>query len=480
MNILKKFFFISIFFFTLLIDSFAYEEKFILGVYRDIDSWVTRIPSKVHVNYIKKDGPAYDAGMNINDQIISVNNKKIENSLNVYNFVRYAKTKYIEIEVLRNGKKIKLNVLPKLENPGDYNMPLNFKVNLLGYDFSSPCKDTLNLKFENLRLYNECKLDSISRELEYLNLIEKDSKMYLRYIPEKILIMSYLGDFYIDLEKYSEGISLKKNAYQLSLKYDDYIQKENKDDYYFYNARKEKFALSLAKTYLYGKGVRDYKKAFELLKLAKIENPEAYLELGLMHLEGRGVDYNEKRAFNYIKKFNQKKIGLEQSYLGDFYLLGLGGSQKNYSKALRHYKLAELGSRGTVNYLNIKSLFQNNRLPIDAKEFYKWLEMNVNVETFSISVTMRLAYFSNTILKNYNEAYKWYYVCSKTPYDRSKIKLGQKNIELSVIKEKCIERLDILEKEYLTSKSIIQAKKEAENEILNKYIKNYKFKNSSL
>ena len=85
----------------------------------------------------------------------------------------------------------------------------------------------------------------------------------------------------------------------------------------------------------------------------------------------------------------------------------------NFSKAIRHYKLAELGSRGTINFTNIRVLYKYNRLPHDAVEYYNWLKEDLNEKTFSLPLIERLGYFSNTILKNYPDAYKWYYVCSK-------------------------------------------------------------------
>ena len=231
-------------------------------------------------------------------------------------------------------------------------------------------------------------------------------------------------------------------------------------------AQKEKIAWDMGNMYLNEIGVRNYKKALKYLAIAKDSFSKANREIGLMYLEGRGTNYDENKAFDLIRKSSLERIGIEHVYLGDFYLLGLGGANKNFSKAIRHYKLAELGSRGTINFTNIRVLYKYNRLPHDAVEYYNWLKEDLNEKSFSLPLIERLGYFSNTILKNYPEAYKWYYVCSKINFDKKKNKIGQPNTALYETKERCVQKLDILENEYLSPKAVEKAKNFG-NDIIN-------------
>jgi len=92
-------------------------------------------------------------------------------------------------------------------------------------------------------------------------------------------------------------------------------------------------------------------------------------------------------------------------------------------------------------------------------------------KSFSLPLIERLGYFSNTILKNYPDAYKWYYGCSKIKFDKKKNKIGQENTAFYEIKERCAQKLDILEKEYLSAKAVELAKNLAKKDIIEKYFK---------
>ena len=464
MKILKKILIINflILCFFVNINVFAFEVKFNSRIYADMDvPRITNMPSDVIVTSIKKNGPADRAGMRIDDQIIMIEGKQIKNSLNVYEYVRYSKFKIIEIVFLKKGKKIKLNVKPDVKTS---HLARTLKVNILGYEFSSPCSNTIELRKKNYKRYNDCYIDLYLRKLKYLNLIKENDKNYIKFIPDKIHDLWNLSVYYRNLGKYLESINSIESAYKLSLAHDQYIKSLN--GWFYKMTTKEKLAWDMGNMYLNEIGVRNYKKALKYLTIAKDSFSKANREIGLMYLEGRGVNYNENKAFDLIRKSSLERIGIEHVYLGDFYLLGLGGANKNFSKAIRHYKLAELGSRGTINFTNIRVLYKYNRLPHDAVEYYNWLKEDLNEKSFSLPLIERLGYFSNTILKNYPDAYKWYYVCSKINFDKKKNKIGQPNTALYETKERCVQKLDILEKEYLSPKAVEKAKNFG-NDIIN-------------
>ena len=87
MKILKKILIINflVLCFFVNINVFAFEVKFNSRIYADMDvPRITNMPSDVIVTSIKKNGPADQAGMRINDQIILIEGKQVKNSLNVY------------------------------------------------------------------------------------------------------------------------------------------------------------------------------------------------------------------------------------------------------------------------------------------------------------------------------------------------------------------------------------------------------------
>ena len=69
----------------------------------------------------------------------------------------------------------------------------------------------------------------------------------------------------------------------------------------------------------------------------------------------------------------------------------------------------------TNNSICSESIVWNRKI---RKSLIKALLVNTKKEPNSIPSIERLAYFSNTILKNYSDAYKWYYICSKTEFNK--------------------------------------------------------------
>ena len=268
----------------------------------------------------------------------------------------------------------------------------------------------------NEKKWSECHHDHALRRLDYLNKLTTSSQYYIDNIPHKIGALQMLGYHETNKRNFSNAINYYERAYNLAVEIDDIIEFSKITNTLSWYTGKERSAYKLGDLYLNFGGTRDYDKAIKYLTIASEDMYKAWRELGLMHLEGRGIKLDEKKAFEFLKKSSFHGSGFEHDYVADFYLLGLGGQKKNFSKALRHFKLAELGSRGTINFSNIEVLYKYKKLPKDANEFYSWLLENIKKNSTSIPSIERLGYFSNTILKNYSEAYKWYYICSKTNF----------------------------------------------------------------
>ena len=454
MTLLKKTIFITFLIFALSSRSeIAYANaEFNPDVYWNIPLRSSNIPSDVIITKVDMDGPAYNAGMKINDKIVSIDEKKIKSALNAVEFIENSKSEIIEIVVLRNNQEVKLKVKPKLV------VWEKIKTRKIGVYLSSACSDIEDLQKNNKEKWRECHQDHTLRQLDYLNKLTKSSQYYIKNIPYKVQALQMLGYYETKKKNFSNAINYYEGAYNLGVEIDNIIESSKITSSLSWYRGKERSAYKLGNLHLNSVGAIDYDKAIKYLTIASEDMYKAWRELGLMHLEGRGIKLDEKKAFEFLKKSSFHGSGFEHVYVADFYLLGLGRQKKNFSKALRHFKLAELGSRGTINFSNIEVLYKYKRLPKDANEFYGWLLENIKKNSSSIPSIERLGYFSNTILKNYSEAYKWYYICSKTEFDEKEKFIGQANIEVPEIKERCFNKLEILKTEYLPNHKVDQAK----------------------
>ena len=71
------------------------------------------------INEVQADSPAYVAGIQKNDKIISIDNKKVQSILEVSTFISTSTSERIEFTVLRNEKEVILYVKPNLVESKD-------------------------------------------------------------------------------------------------------------------------------------------------------------------------------------------------------------------------------------------------------------------------------------------------------------------------------------------------------------------------
>jgi len=71
------------------------------------------------VDEVQADSPAYDAGIQKNDRIVSIDNKKVQSILEVSTFISTSTAKTIEFTVLRNEQEVTLYVKPNLVQSKD-------------------------------------------------------------------------------------------------------------------------------------------------------------------------------------------------------------------------------------------------------------------------------------------------------------------------------------------------------------------------
>ena len=94
---------------------------------------------------------------------------------------------------------------------------------------------------------------------------------------------------------------------------------------------------------------KEYQKALKAFDLAaKAGNLDALTALGVMHIGGIGVEQNNLKGYEYIKKAAEKSDPKAQYTLGALYYLG-AGVEKDYQKAFKWLNLAS-----EQNYIDAK------------------------------------------------------------------------------------------------------------------------------
>ena len=95
--------------------------NFVLAIliFTMINMFVGKDLTPAIIDEVQKDSPAFVAGMQKNDKIISIDNKKVESILEVSTFINISTSETIEFLVLRNDQKISLSVKPNLVDSKD-------------------------------------------------------------------------------------------------------------------------------------------------------------------------------------------------------------------------------------------------------------------------------------------------------------------------------------------------------------------------
>ena len=87
------------------------------------------------IDEVVKDSPAFVAGMKKNDEIIFIDNKKIESILQVYTFINTSTSEIINFVILRNDQEISLPVKPNLVD-GEDSLGNSVKKRMIGIKLS--------------------------------------------------------------------------------------------------------------------------------------------------------------------------------------------------------------------------------------------------------------------------------------------------------------------------------------------------------
>ena len=95
--------------------------NFVLAIliFTMINMFVGKDMTPAVIHEVQKDSPAFVAGMKKNDQIISIDNNKVESILEVSTFINISTSETIEFIIVRNDQEISINVKPNLVDGTD-------------------------------------------------------------------------------------------------------------------------------------------------------------------------------------------------------------------------------------------------------------------------------------------------------------------------------------------------------------------------
>ena len=456
---------IFLFFSVIFKTEISYAEDFVPDIFDSM--------GKVFkITKVAKDYPAFVAGVKVGDAIIKINDQKVNTFDQISYFINNSKSETINLKIQRKGQIIDFKLIPKITSS-------NYK--LIGISLSNTCDRTLDsqgnkIDFTKDQVYHEC-WHYIDLDLyNYIQKLKKSSPHYENYISEKIRLTKSIGSDYLNIKSifnFKKANEYLEETYNLSKENISIVKKKSTYGFQVADFSPASIAFLIGKINLnlyenyYDMDFTpfiDHKKGLKYLTIASKNNhSEASHELGKLYLKGiYGFKTNEKKAFNLINKSTQLGRITAHKDLADFYLFGLGGVEKNYSKAMVHYKLGNIPKfSGGLDYYDIAVLYKNKRPPKDIKEYYGWLIKDL--EKFkTITSIERTGYFAKLFLKNYSEAYKWYYICAQ------KIKSNDWNKHLfgkweENINEDCSKELIFLEKNFLSEKEIKSAKTAAKD-----------------
>ena len=122
--------------------------NFVLAIliFSMINMFVGKDMTPAVVHEVQVDSPAYEAGIQKNDKIISIDNNKVQSILEVSTFISTSTAEIIEFTVLRNEKTVTLKVKPNLVQSKDA-LGNNVKKRMIGIKLSP-----LNNAFKKQRL----------------------------------------------------------------------------------------------------------------------------------------------------------------------------------------------------------------------------------------------------------------------------------------------------------------------------------------
>jgi len=218
--------------------------------------------------------------------------------------------------------------------------------------------------------------------------VAKDYTIAKRYLELGVEIKGfeaacYLGIIYRDGLGVEKDLETAKSYFMKSISFTSYEPQPYYElaNTYYQQAKYENAAKFYEKTICY------------LVHDKEGDNPSfdeyvtlAYFKLGLMYLDGLGVEFDKKKAINYISKAAYRGNQDAKAKLNELNL------PENYGEILHYY---ELGKEKYVDY--------------DYNEAVKWIrkaaEQGYDIAQYNLGDCY---YYGRGVSQDYNEAVKWF------------------------------------------------------------------------
>ena len=275
----------------------------------------------------------------------------------------------------------------------------------------------------------------------------EDSCKSYHFVLDSILAvceaLCNLGDLYYNGQGVEQSFIKAKEYYELSMNGNNtQVRNLNKKKYFNYKA-----LLKLGNLYFKGEGVnQDYLKAKEYYEIsAELVNSDYFLKLNGFYVKIINYGYNssqpnpdsdisdtiQQAIEKYNKLMEHKKIELSDLgnsdallNLGIVYLNGFG-IEKDYSKAIQYFELSSnLGN--SDSYLYLGNLYYNGegvkKDYLKAKEFYE-LSSRLN-NSNAHNALGELYLYGNGVDKNHLIAFDYFLLASKQNHPFSLFHLG--------------------------------------------------------
>lgn len=256
--------------------------------------------------------------------------------------------------------------------------------------------------------------------------------------------------YHINILKYSKNSEIKKISIKLL---EDLIKKPDFIENYLFS----EISFELSKIFSNDIDLLDTEKTIKYSNFALL-NPENekvknnYLSyLGIIYDEGLILKRNKKKALKYFNSSTDTVNENSHKNLGRYYLLGLAGLKPNFEKAIKHYRMSKIYSKGDNQFIELDLLYSKKRVPKNIDELINWLE-SYTIQSKNPEGFLKLAIVSNDRKKISIETrintFKWYYISSKYSSNYEERNLAKN-------------KLSILEQKYLSYDQIEIAKSKA-------------------
>jgi TPR repeat protein len=215
-----------------------------------------------------------------------------------------------------------------------------------------------------------------------------------------------------------------------------------------HNLRYKNYALvGLGWAYFVEAEILNDTKSFNYMKMAADNGVAMALNnLGVFYEMGRNTKKNMRKAYENYKKAADLGNHWSHANIADFYVLGIGGVEKSFHRAIFQLKFSSIAYGTTNDNFKLKCILEKGKLPKDKIQYNEWM-IDFFKKTKDPHGPQNIAWG----VKNFKDKYKWHYLAS--------IYSNEKDT-----KERSVQEMKVIEKiNNLSLEETENIKKEADN-----------------